>query len=105
MNSVNDVMNETGAKVFRRNEDVVSRNISGELFLVPVKGKLADMQRIFTLNSVAEYIWQELDGKKSLDDVCNGVMERFEVGREDAESDIGNFISELLRAGLIEEQE
>ena len=87
--------------VFIRNQDVVARRIAGELFLVPVKGKLADMENIFTLTSVAEYIWEQLDGQKSLYDVRTDVLSRFDVDKEQADSDIQEFITELLGAGLI----
>lgn len=87
--------------IFIRNQDIVSRRIAGELFLVPVKGKLADMERIFTLTTVAEYIWDRLDGQRSLDDIRNDVVARFDVKEEQADSDIREFIAELVEAGLI----
>jgi hypothetical protein len=90
-------------KIFRKNEQIVSRNIAGELFLVPIRGKLADMQQIFTLNPVGEYIWQELDNQKRLKDICNGVISNFKVEKEQAESDISDFIHELLDSDLITE--
>jgi hypothetical protein len=88
-------------KVFIRDQDVVSRKIAGELFLVPVKGKLAHMEQIFTLTSVAEYIWDRLDGQKNLHDIREGVIAQFDVGQEQAEPDIREFIIELMEAGLI----
>jgi hypothetical protein len=88
-------------KVFIRNQDLVTRRIAGELFLVPVKGKLADMESIFTLTSVAEYIWDRLDGQKSLDDIRNDIVARFDVDLEQADADLKEFIAELLAAGLI----
>ena len=88
-------------KRFKKKDTIVSREIAGEYFLVPIRGKLADMQKIFTLNPVAEYIWQELDNK-NLNDICNGVVSAFEVGKEQAQSDIKEFIAELLEADLIE---
>jgi len=91
-------------KVFIRNSDVVSRKIAGELFLVPVKGRMADMENIFTLTAVAEYIWERLDGRKSLDEILNNVVDRFDVEHEQAESDIREFIVELMGAGLITEE-
>jgi hypothetical protein len=89
-------------KRYKKKNTIVSREIAGEYFLVPIRGRLADMQKIFTLNPVAEYIWQELDNK-NLNDICNGVVSAFEVGKEQAESDIKEFISELLESDLIEE--
>ena len=91
-------------KVFIRNSDVISRKIAGELFLVPVKGKVADMENIFALTAVAEYIWDRLEGPKSLNEILNNVVDRFDVDHEQAESDIREFIMELMGAGLITEE-
>jgi len=88
-------------KVFIRDQDVVSRKIAGELFLVPVKGKLAHMEQIFTLTSVAEYIWDRLDGQKNLRDIREDVIAQFDVEQKQADPDIQEFIMELLGAGLI----
>lgn len=87
-------------KDFRRNGDIVSRKIADEMFLVPVKGNMADMQRIFALNPVAEFVWQNLD-KKKLNDICNEVTNNFDVSRQQAEEDIQEFINELMEADLI----
>ena len=91
-------------KVFIRNSDVVSRKIAGELFLVPVKGKIADMEKIFALTAVAEYILDSLDGRNNLNEILNNVVDRFDVEHEQAESDIREFITELMGAGLITEE-
>lgn len=89
-------------KVFRKSDNIVSRKIAGELFLVPIRGNLADMQRIFTLNPVAEYIWNNLE-KKTLHNICDEVVLSFEVQREQAKADIRDFITELSEAKLIGE--
>jgi hypothetical protein len=102
MNSAHNLSSDILSKVFKKNENVVSRRIAGEFLLVPVRGKLADMQRIFTLNPVAEYIWQGL-GEKNLNDICNGVVSTFEVKKEQAENDIREFIEQLLDTDLIKE--
>jgi hypothetical protein len=91
-----------GEKIYRRNEDIVTRKIAGELFLVPIRGKVADMQRIFTLNPVAEYVWQEID-KQSLNEIRKGILAQFDVEKERADADISEFIAELLEAELIRE--
>jgi hypothetical protein len=90
-------------KVFIRNGDVISRKIADEFFLIPVKGKIADMENIYALTAVAEYIWDRLDGRKSLNEIRNNVVDRFDVEYEQAESDIREFITALIGAGLITE--
>jgi hypothetical protein len=88
---------------FRKREDIVSREIAGETILVPIRGKLVDMQRLFSLNGVAAHIWQELDGNKSLAGIRDGVLEAFDVDKEQAEADIREFVGELIGAELIVE--
>jgi hypothetical protein len=88
-------------KTYTRNDNIVTRKISGELLLVPIQGNLADMQRIFTLNPVGEHIWKGLDGERNLQDICRGVVREFEVEEADAAADIREFIGELLEADLI----
>ncbi|HMK49464.1 MAG TPA: PqqD family protein [Thermodesulfovibrionales bacterium] len=89
--------------IYTRNKDIVTRKIAGELFVVPVRGKLADMQRIFVLNTLGEFIWQQIGERKSLEDIRKDVVERFDVGEEIADSDIREFIAGLLANGLIRE--
>ena len=88
-------------KTFKRNDQIVLRKIAGELFLVPIKGRLADMRRIYVLNPVAEYIWKELDESRSLQDICNNVISTFEVSRQQAKLDICELIGEMLEEELI----
>jgi hypothetical protein len=88
-------------KVYKRDETVVTRDIVGEMILVPIRGKLADMQRIFTLNDVGAYIWSSLDGERSLGEICEDLRLDFDVKKEQAQRDMSDFISELLEADLI----
>jgi hypothetical protein len=88
--------------VYEKKEDIVTRRIADETLLVPIRSQLADMQRIFALNPVAEYIWQHLDGKKNLENILEGITTTFQVERSRAEADMQEFISQLLGAGLIE---
>jgi len=91
-------------KAYMKNHDIVTRKIAGELFLVPIRGTLADMQNIFTLNRIGEYIWQALDTRKHIEEICDGVISSFNVGKEQAYADVADFIFELMRADLIREQ-
>ena len=92
------------AKVFKKDERIVTRDVAGETILVPIRGKLAELQRIFSLNPVAEYIWQELDGKRSVEEIRDDVLANFAVEKEQADREIDQFLKELLEAGLIKER-
>lgn len=97
-------MNLNLNSIYRKKEDSVTRRIADETLLVPIRSHLADMQRIFALDSqVAEYIWQQLDGKRNLEKIHRGILTQFEAENGQAASDLREFISQLLEAGLIEE--
>ena len=65
--------------VFARSERIVGRRIAGEYVLVPLVGRGADADFIYTLNRVAAAMWESLDGKASGNDVVRLVVERYEV--------------------------
>lgn len=88
---------------YRKRDDVVTREIAGETMLIPIRGKLVDMQRIFSLNPVAAHIWQQLDGTKNVAEALGDVLEAFSVDEAQAKSDIEEFVGDLLEAGLIVE--
>lgn len=88
---------------YRRSAEVVARTIAGEFFLVPVKGRLADLQKIFTVNAVGERVWEALDGRTSAAAICRLVADSFESGEADVCEDVRAFLHELSAAGLIEQ--
>ncbi len=91
-------------RTFRRAANVVYRKIAGEHFLVPIRGNLADMRRIFTLTPTGVFIWDRLDGAAPLSDLRDAVLDEFDTSREEAGADIAAFLEHLLEAGLAEAQ-
>ncbi|MBN1513471.1 MAG: PqqD family protein [Phycisphaerae bacterium] len=90
-------MNDT----FRRKDGIVTRHIAGETILVPVANNLADLRRIFVLNPVAEFIWEQLDGALALGAIAQRVAESFDIGPAQAERDCRAFVDELTEADLL----
>jgi hypothetical protein len=88
---------------YKRRDNVVFRRIAGETLLIPIRGTLADLQRVFVLEGAGEFIWQELDGSKTMEEIRDAVAGRFEVGVENAWKDVEEFIAELSRRDLIAE--
>jgi hypothetical protein len=88
--------------VLRRSDCVVTRKVAGEVILVPVKGRIADLQRLFSLNPVAECIWENMDGTRSQEELVGIVVGRFEVAAERAAKDIAELIRQLQEYELVE---
>ncbi len=87
--------------VFIQDENIICREIAGELIIVPVRGNLADMETIFSIEGSAGQIWQQLDGNNSLADIRDSMLETFDVEEETINSDIVEFVDEIYNAGLV----
>ena len=93
------------ARIIRASDAIVSREIAGETFLVPVKGEIAQLRLLFVLDPVGAFIWRHLDGSRDLAAIGRAVVERFAVAADVAERDLLELVEQLREARLIEEGE
>lgn len=95
-----DVLSDS---VLRRIDDIVDREVAGELFMVPIRGHLADLQELFVVNDTGRWLWDRLDGSSSVQELVLGMTAEFDVDQSEAERDVRAFLSELLEVGLVVE--
>ena len=69
--------------------------------LIPISGKLADLQHVFVLDAVGEHIWAQIDGERDTSVIARTIPEQFDVDVKQAESDCAAYMKELLQAGLV----
>jgi hypothetical protein len=81
---------------------MVSRQIAGEVILVPIRKNVGDLESIYTLNDTAAAIWALLDGKRSLAEIRDQMVVEFEVTAEEATQDLDELIAQLLDVGAVE---
>ncbi|RMG04147.1 MAG: PqqD family protein [Nitrospirae bacterium] len=86
-----------------KTDNVVYRKVAGETILVPVHGDVAKMKKIYILNNLGEFIWERIDGRKSVDEILDEIVENFEVTRDEARKDLNEFINSLKERNLVEE--
>jgi hypothetical protein len=82
-------------KIYKRDENFVFRKIEDETILVPLKDNVGDMGSIYNLNEVAAFVWEQLDGQKSLGDIKHRLVEEFEVSTVEAGDDLSEYIVQL----------
>lgn len=87
--------------IYKKSPDIVSRDIAGELILVPIRNNVADMESIYTLSDVAARIWELIDGKISSIQLKERIVEEFEVSSDEAQADLVGFLGELEAIGAI----
>ena len=74
---------------------VVSRKIKEEYILVPLSSNIADMDSLYRLNATGAFIWDAIDGHRSISDIAAELAEEFDVEIEKAESDVMDFVNVL----------
>ena len=96
------VNQEIWSDIYRRSENIVAREVAGETILVPIRGNLADLHKVYTVNPVGAVIWEQLDGTKSLAAIRDALLERYDSERRQVDEDLSEFIAMVAREGLAE---
>jgi len=82
-------------------EDVVARQIEGDIIIVPLVAGIGDGDdELYTLNETGQAIWQELDGQRTLGEVAAALEEKFSSS-EEINTDVLDFVTELMRRGFL----
>ena len=88
--------------VCRPSEDIVVREIEGEVIIVPLVSGIGDLEdELYTLNETGRAIWQKLDGRKSLREVAGELAAEFEAPADLIERDVVGLMEELLRRKMV----
>ena len=92
---------ETLEKCFSKEDSCVTREIAGETIIVPIKGRVGDLDSIYTLNEVGTLIWQLIDGQRNIGQIVQSVRQTYDVESEEVTRDTFDFLGSLEKAGLI----
>ena len=88
--------------VYKPSDDVVAREIEGEIIIVPLVAGIGDMEdELFTLNDTGKAIWDKLDGQRSLADVVTALPPEFEAEDGAIERDVLGLVAELVERKML----
>src|ERR1700686_4629705 len=90
------------ARIFVRSKSVVSRRVSGETLIVPVRGKVGDLASIYSFNEAGSLIWQLLEIPRDVCELVAAVEREYDVDPQQAQQDVSKFLNDVLSVGLIE---
>jgi len=83
-------------------EDVVAREIEGDMIIVPLVAGIGDADDdLYTLNETGKAIWKKLDGQLSLEQVSVALAEEFSSPAEEIKADVLGFATEMIRRGIL----
>jgi methyltransferase-like protein len=81
--------------ILSHSPQVVTRKTGNEYVLVPVTDNIADMDSVYTLNETGAFIWEQIDGKKSVEEIINALTEEYETDNNSAREDVLQFITKM----------
>jgi hypothetical protein len=97
-------MRVQGQARFRPSGDLVSREIGGEIIIVPLASGQADLEKeLFTLNQTGRAVWAKLDGSRSVDQVVRELALEFDAPEETIRADVIDLVSDLVECKLLVE--
>lgn len=81
-------------------ESALATTIDGEAVVLETESGT-----YFGLNEVATFCWEELDEPRTLEALCDAVVEEFDVDRETCEADVEALVEDLAERGLVDLEE
>jgi hypothetical protein len=90
--------------IYAVSDDVVAREIEGEIIIVPLVAGIGDLEdELFTLNETGKAIWELLDGHRSLQEVARKLSGKYQAEPEKIQTDVLGLVGELFRRGMVVE--
>lgn len=87
-------MTDTNKKIQKKDNYHEQQN-GDELILVPLNNEAADMEAVYTLNEMGAFIWNLIDGNKTINDLAELIVAEFQVNDETAKKDLLDFLSHV----------
>jgi hypothetical protein len=83
-------------------DNIVAREIEGELLIVPLVSGIGDTdEELFTMNETGRAIWALLDGQRSLHAIAQELAREFDAAESAILSDILGLMQELWNRKMI----
>ena len=82
-------------------KELIKREIAGDTILVPVGKTVYDANGLFVLNELGGFLWERLPQAENAEQLCDAVLDEYEVSREEAARDIAEFLDKLRKLDII----
>lgn len=89
-------------KIPKKNSKIVARKTGSEYVLIPVSDNIADMEAVYTLNETGAFIWDLIDGKRSIEEIAEELVKEFDVDSPTATKDVNELVEDLAEYLVIE---
>jgi len=88
-------------KALHKNPNFVTRVIDEEPILIPLLRTSDEIDYIYTLNSSARQVWDLIDGKRTVVQIKERLLEKFDSSPEELDKKITDLLQELKQIKAI----
>lgn len=82
-------------------KELISREIAGERFLVPVGKSVYDSNGLFLLTEVGAFIWDLLPEARDAEEITSAVLNAYDVDEATARADVAAFLKKLTELEIL----
>lgn len=82
-------------------EEMILREVAGEIIAIPVGKTALNFNGMICLNEVSAEIWKGLQEEKSKEEILNSILQEFDVSMEEASTDLEDFLHQLKENDLL----
>lgn len=88
--------------VYAPSEDIVAREIEGEIIIVPLTSGIGDAEDdLFSLNETGRAVWKLLDGKNTLAQIVKALGKQYDSPPAVIGKDVAGLVRELLKRRIV----
>jgi Coenzyme PQQ synthesis protein D (PqqD) len=82
--------------VLSKSPDAASRTYDGQATIV-----LPSRAEVKVLNEIGSKVWNAIDGRRTLAQILEALLEEYDIPREQVERDVLDFVGELRTQGMV----
>lgn len=79
----------------------VTREVAGDVLLVPVGKTSLDLNGMLTLNELGAELWNRIPQAESEEELAAGIAADYDVTPEQARADVHEFLEKLRELGIL----
>ncbi len=87
--------------ILSHSPSVVTRKTGNEYVLVPIANNIADMTSVYTLNETGAFIWEQIDGKRDVEEIIVMLTGEYDVNFQNASEDVFDFAEKMTKYLII----
>jgi hypothetical protein len=83
-------------------EDLVVKEVHGELLIIPLKAGKVDLENeFFKISETGKAMWDKLEDRKTLKEICQELKSEYDAPLELIEKDMLELVEELLKRRIL----